>query len=532
MAGLEIRTERPVAVSSPDHIHPWGTANDNSANPGFNRKLAWWLPIKTLRVMDVGCSGGGFVKSILDQGGLAVGIEGSDYSKIRGRAEWATIPGNLFTADATAPFAIVNVDAAGRESQVAFNLITAWEFIEHISEQDLASVFENFKRNLAPGGAIIMSISTRPDIINGVNLHQTVQDEAWWMRKLSELGFRNHPKAVNYFHDVYVRGGTNAEGSFHVVLTRQEDELPYANRLSDLQFLYSQGGFNADMTLSKSLIQAGTFASRPLRVIDIGARFGFEEHWDAYGSQIELIGFEMDPQECMHLNAQPRKFSRSEQYFPVAIDKSIGTKTVYITENVGASSFLLPNLPFIKRFHQGALGNVVGTAQVPTIDLNSFISGQSIPYVDFIKVDVEGAELSVLEGAQNLLSGPLLGVSIEIFFQPYREGQPSFGAIDEYLRRFGFVLFDLKPERWCRSVLASHDPATWYGNGQVIYTQAIYLRDLVQDMNMPDYRFTDDSWLTAMKMVTLAEVFGLPDYAIEVMTVANELNLSAVAPLR
>ena len=44
------------------------------------------------------------MKSILDAGGFAVGVEGSDYSQRHKRAEWATIPDHLFTTDATVPF--------------------------------------------------------------------------------------------------------------------------------------------------------------------------------------------------------------------------------------------------------------------------------------------------------------------------------------------------------------------------------------------------------------------------------------------
>ena len=89
---VEVLTQKPVALDSPDHLMPWGTRQDNSTNLQFNLKLARWLPLETLSVLDLGCSGGGFVKSVLDMGCLAVGLEGSDYSQVRARTEWATIP--------------------------------------------------------------------------------------------------------------------------------------------------------------------------------------------------------------------------------------------------------------------------------------------------------------------------------------------------------------------------------------------------------------------------------------------------------
>jgi 2-polyprenyl-3-methyl-5-hydroxy-6-metoxy-1,4-benzoquinol methylase len=80
MADIRVVTDKPVALDSPDHLHPWGTTRDNSVNLAFNRRLSWWIPASMLRVLDLGCAGGEFVKSILDLGGISIGIEGSDYS--------------------------------------------------------------------------------------------------------------------------------------------------------------------------------------------------------------------------------------------------------------------------------------------------------------------------------------------------------------------------------------------------------------------------------------------------------------------
>src|SRR3990167_2627697 len=103
---LKVETDYPVALDSPDHLEPWGTKQDNSVNKRFNKKLIKLFG-HTPNVLDLGCAGGGFVRSIIKQGGLAVGIEGSDYSKKIKRAEWAKIPDNLFTADITKPFKLI-----------------------------------------------------------------------------------------------------------------------------------------------------------------------------------------------------------------------------------------------------------------------------------------------------------------------------------------------------------------------------------------------------------------------------------------
>jgi 2-polyprenyl-3-methyl-5-hydroxy-6-metoxy-1,4-benzoquinol methylase len=247
---ITIVTDKPVAIDSPDHLQPHGTARDSSVNRRFNYKLQKWIPSQQLRVLDLGCSGGGFVKSILGEGGIAVGIEGSDYSQKHRRAEWATIPEYLFTADITSPFQLLETDAQGSQSELSFNVVTAWEVIEHIREDQLPLVFENISRHLLPGGIVIMSISPNEEVIQGVRLHQTVADKGWWLNAFARLGFVNHEEVVGYFgrYD-WVRSEDNAPGSFQVVLTRHSESLPnrarlealigrakFTNRMSDLSY--------------------------------------------------------------------------------------------------------------------------------------------------------------------------------------------------------------------------------------------------------------------------------------------------------
>ncbi len=235
MSPIAIRTNKPVAYDSPDHIQPWGTANDNSVNLDFNGKLELWIPVRHLRVLDLGCSGGGFVKSILDDGAVAFGVEGSDYSKQHQRAEWATIPDHLFTADITNPFQIYESESG--KSQV-FSVITAWEVMEHIAKGNIADVFTNISRHLDRNGVVILSVSANHEVINGVKLHLTVEPKEWWIGKVSELGFIHHEEVVRYFRSKWVRGPEqNAPGSFHLVLTRKGEHLPSRVRLLGLRML-------------------------------------------------------------------------------------------------------------------------------------------------------------------------------------------------------------------------------------------------------------------------------------------------------
>ena len=123
---IVLRAEREVAVKSPDHLMPWGTKRDNSMNRRFNDKLyALFLRAEQLKILDMGCSGGGFVRSCLDDGCLAVGLEGSDFSKRYRRAEWRTIPEYLFTCDVTGTFEIL-METEGDLRPLQFDVVTCW----------------------------------------------------------------------------------------------------------------------------------------------------------------------------------------------------------------------------------------------------------------------------------------------------------------------------------------------------------------------------------------------------------------------
>ena len=87
--------ERTLAFDSPDHLCPYGTKIENSTNLHFIEKLnaiARHNGKNQFNVLDLGCSGGQFVKDCIDNGFEAAGLEGSDYSLKHQRACWGLNP--------------------------------------------------------------------------------------------------------------------------------------------------------------------------------------------------------------------------------------------------------------------------------------------------------------------------------------------------------------------------------------------------------------------------------------------------------
>lgn len=178
---FSIITDHPVAYESFDHLYPCGTMYDNNTSLGFilEAENMFSAPI---HMMDLGCSGGQLVADFKSRNHLAVGIEGSDFSVVHGRANWPALHNsNLFTADITKPFQVLN-----NNEPYKCDIITLWEVLEHIEENDLPTVFTNISNHLKDNGFFVASIGMGIAPWMDVNLHRTVLDHKGWDEKMSE----------------------------------------------------------------------------------------------------------------------------------------------------------------------------------------------------------------------------------------------------------------------------------------------------------------------------------------------------------
>lgn len=186
---VKVLTEHPVAYESYDHIEPKGARNDNTKNGAYVRGLIRKFG-KDMKYMDLGCAGGGFIAQFLFNEVFAIGIDGSDYGLKNQTGEWGNIPDNLFTADITKPFKVVDDEG----NRVQFDAISAFDVLEHIQESDLPQLLNNIRDHLKVGGIFIAGIATFPD----EGYHVTLKEEAWWDNLHRDFGLiRDEP--LEYF---------------------------------------------------------------------------------------------------------------------------------------------------------------------------------------------------------------------------------------------------------------------------------------------------------------------------------------------
>ncbi|MFH1803180.1 MAG: methyltransferase domain-containing protein [archaeon] len=220
---IMLKCSSKIAYDSPDHIVPEGTRKDNSKNPKFNDKLfRLYGQENQLKILNLGCAGGGFVRSCIDDGQIAMGLEGSDYSQKFKRAEWRIIPEYLFTCDITKEFNLYQ-----DKNPFKFDAITCWEVMEHIKQSDLPKLCSNIKKHLATNGIWIMSISVVESSSHGVQLHQTVKPISWWRRELAQQGFVIRDDILKFFNKQFIRGESlKHKGSYNLVVTLPKNKPP------------------------------------------------------------------------------------------------------------------------------------------------------------------------------------------------------------------------------------------------------------------------------------------------------------------
>ena len=85
-----------------------------------------------------------------------------------------------------------------------------------------------------------------------------------------------------------------------------------------------------------ALSSLAALLDRPLVVVDVGCRWGFEEKWKALGPQVQLIGFDADAAECEALSHQPGDGLR---YVAAALGAAPGPARLFLTREPACSGF-------------------------------------------------------------------------------------------------------------------------------------------------------------------------------------------------
>ncbi len=251
------------------------------------------------------------------------------------------------------------------------------------------------------------------------------------------------------------------------------------------------------------------------------------QSWGIFAPNLTIYGFEADADECkrMNQNLKERNIRHQEKHIPIALSNTQGKSQLYVTKDKACSSLYEPNHSYVSRFRSSLpeFLTLDYVSEIETTTLDSFCASELIDTIDFLQVDVQGAELNIFQGAQQIIKNSTLAIQTEVEFAPIYKNQPLFADVDSHLRQQGFFLQELKELVWMSKKSfpglgynkTSLPPELKAGvlqhfSGQPLWGDAFYFQDLIGQSSPVSPE-------KLLKQACIADILYFPDYALELL---------------
>lgn len=178
-------------------------------------------------------------------------------------------------------------------------------------------------------------------------------------------------------------------------------------------------------------------------VLDAGGRYGLHPTWKPFKGELNYFLFELDGQEARRLAEKYR--DRADEI--IVVNKALSDRdediTVSYFRNRAMTSTVTRN-PISALFQTERLSEVdiTGTEVISATSIDKFCQQNRLA-ADFLKLDTEGTEYKILEGAKLQLQDNLWGVRSEVAFDYIFEGMPLFGEINQLMLDNDFFLLNI-----------------------------------------------------------------------------------------
>ncbi|MBL4916346.1 FkbM family methyltransferase [Szabonella alba] len=239
--------------------------------------------------------------------------------------------------------------------------------------------------------------------------------------------------------------------------------------------------------------------ARPLRIADVGANpLGKPPYLPLLRAGLaEVWGFEPDPLALARLD----RTDPAVHVLPHAVGR--GGVADFHAYPASEMSSLYP-LSAAAIGYLGHFRRHLGTETRSRIETHRLDDMDDLPRLDLLKMDAQGAELAVLEGARDRLTGAVAVVTEMRFYQLY-DGEPALWELDRALREQGFVLhrFLHQKTRMLHHSQRARVDARAIGS-QLIDGDAVYIR------RFEDRAAWDDAQIAALALLACG-VFGSED---------------------
>jgi FkbM family methyltransferase len=195
-----------------------------------------------------------------------------------------------------------------------------------------------------------------------------------------------------------------------------------------------------------------------INILDVGARAGINSilpNWvptramRCYVEHIRFFGIEPDPEEAERLETQ----GNYEKVFKLALSDVHGERTLYVTREPDKSSILEPDLEVIKDWFTESISSyeVVKRIAVHTTTIDKLFEDSGIIF-DWVKIDTQGSEYEVLQGANKTLNDTTVILTELSAVKQYINQKTTVEFISE-INKIGFdiLLVNYKPIMSCEN---------------------------------------------------------------------------------
>lgn len=200
---------------------------------------------------------------------------------------------------------------------------------------------------------------------------------------------------------------------------------------------------------------------------------------DPIAEHTAVLGFEPDVEECERLLRNKEVTAPWAQFTleAVALAETNKKATLHLLSAATNHSLLPPNKAFIKRYNM-VKWQEVGTFDLDAVTLDSVLFGSRATenhWGEFMKLDTQGTEYEILEGAVKTLNERSVAIVTEVSFCELYKGQKLFSEVEQFMRERGFSFYGFMPiHTRSRKLL---DKRTHITVERALYTDAVFFKD-------------------------------------------------------